>query len=111
MNKLRVLQLLLAALSIVGWGLAVYALLIFDEARPDRQVGYFLSRGVQVRLRWDPVATTHLEQIIWSCAAISLLSLLVNWYCASHSRMGYWFNIPLLLLISITSGLYLRFLI
>lgn len=111
MNKLRVLQLLLAALSIVGWGLAVYALLIFDEARPDRQVGYFLSRGVQVRLRWDPAATAQLEQIIWSCAAISLLSLLVNWYCASHSRMGYWFNIPLLLLISITSGLYLRFLI
>ncbi|QSX32020.1 hypothetical protein JYB87_09465 [Shewanella avicenniae] len=111
MSKLRILQLLLAILSIAGWGLAVYALLLFDDARPDRQVGYFLSRGVPVRLNWDPVATAHLEQIIWACAAISFLSLLVNWYCASHSRMGYWFNIPLLLMVSITSGLYLMFLI
>ncbi len=109
MKKVRVFQYLLASLSIMGWSLAVYALLIFDEARPDRAVGYFLSKGASVRLSWDPIQTVQLEYVIWVCAAISLLSMVFNYYTAHHSKMGYWFNIPLLLLSSIAAGLYLRF--
>ncbi|WP_372872826.1 hypothetical protein [Shewanella sp.] len=111
MSKLRIFQLLLAGLSILGWALAVWALIIFDGARPDAAVGYFLSKGAQVRLFWDPALTLRLEQVIWLVCGISLVSLLFNVYVAQHSRMGYWFNIPLLLLASLTAGLYVSFLI
>ncbi|GIU28217.1 hypothetical protein [Shewanella colwelliana] len=111
MKKLKVFQLLLSLLSIGGWALAVYALLIFDQARPDRAVGYYLSKGASVRLSWDPTMTLRLEYVIWTCAAISLLSLALNYYAAHHSRLGYWFNIPLLLLSSLAAGLYISFLV
>ncbi|MFQ6372717.1 hypothetical protein [Shewanella sp. YIC-542] len=111
MKKLRILQIVLAVLSIAGWGLALYALILFHDARPDRAVGYFFSRGAQVRLQWDLQGTLQLEYIIWLCAGLSFTSMALNWYLASHYRMGYWFNIPLLLLSSVTAGLYLRFVI
>ncbi|MDF0534373.1 hypothetical protein KDN34_08575 [Shewanella yunxiaonensis] len=111
MKKLRFLQIILAIMSIAGWALAVYALTVFHDARPDRAVGYFFSHGVPVRLYWDLKETTLLEHIIWVCAGLSFTSMALNWYLASHYRMGYWFNIPLLLLSSVTAGLYLRFVI
>lgn len=111
MKKVKIFQRLLAALSITGWSLAVYALLVFDKARPDRAIGYYLSKGSSVRLQWDPLATLQLEHIIWACAAISFVSLGFNYYFAHHSKMGYWFNIPLLLLSSLAAALYLRFIL
>lgn len=109
MKKVKIFQIFLGTLSILGWSLAVYALLLFGKARPDRAVGYFLSKGASVRLTWDPTITLRLEYVIWSCAAISLINLAFNFYVAHHSRMGYWFNIPLLLLTSTAAGLYLKF--
>ncbi|QIR14650.1 hypothetical protein [Shewanella aestuarii] len=111
MNKIGVLQIILTILSLLGWSLAIYALLIFGEARPDRAVGYFLSQGVEVRLYWDPELTVRLEYIIWSCAAISFMNLAVNFYAKTTARIGYWFNIPLLLLVSLSAGLYIRYVI
>ncbi|GIU47073.1 hypothetical protein [Shewanella algidipiscicola] len=111
MTKIKVFQILLGSLSILGWSLAVYALLLFDAARPDRAVGYFISKGASVRLSWDPEITLRLEYVIWICAAISLFNLGFNFYVANRSRMGYWFNIPLLLLTSTAAGLYLSFMI
>ena len=109
MKKVKIFQFLLASLSIIGWSLAVYALLLFDKARPDRAIGYFLSKGASVRFDWDPTQTVQLEYVIWVCAAISFISMIFNYYTAHHSRMGYWFNIPLLLLSSVAAGLYLQF--
>ncbi|MCL1142467.1 hypothetical protein [Shewanella gaetbuli] len=111
MNKLSVLQVILTVLSLVSWSLAIYALLIFGEARPDRAVGYFLSKGVAVRFNWDPELTVQLEHIIWWCAGISFANLLVNFYAKTTSKVGFWFNIPLLLLVSISAGLYIRYVI
>ncbi len=109
MKKKLIFQRFLAFLSIIGWSLAIYALLVFDKARPDRAVGYYMSKGSSVRLGWDPIRTLQLEYIIWGCAAISFMSLAFNYYFAHHSKMGYWSNIPLLLLSSVAAGLYLRF--
>lgn len=49
MSKVRIFQIILATLSILGWALAVYALLVFGDARPDREVGDYLSRGATFR--------------------------------------------------------------
>ncbi|QLE85478.1 MULTISPECIES: hypothetical protein [Shewanella] len=111
MKKRKIFQMILATLSILGWSLAIYALLLFDQARPDRAIGYYLSKGASIRLAWDPDYTVLLQDVIWTCAGISLLSLAFNFYFATHSKMGYWFNIPLLLLTSVTAGLYLSFFI
>lgn len=111
MRKVNIFQFILATLSILGWALAVYALLVFGEARPERQIGSFFSQGMVLRTFWDPQETQLLEYLIWTCAGISLLSLAVNYYVAHHSKLGYWFNIPLLLLTSIAAGLYIRLVI
>jgi hypothetical protein len=111
MSRVRIFQTILTLLSIAGWGLAVYALLVFGEARPDRAVGYFLSQGVPVRLEWDPLLTVQLEYIIWACAAISFVNLAFNFYVSNTSKVGYWVNIPLLFLVSLAAGLYIRYVI
>ena len=48
MSRLGIIQVVLTVLSLLGWSLAIYALIIFGEARPDRAVGYFLSKGASV---------------------------------------------------------------
>ena len=109
MSKTKFIQIVLTILSVAGWSLAVYALLVFGDARPDRAVGYFLSKGVEVRLNWDPDLTITLEYLIWGCAAISFINLAVNFYARSTSKVEYWFNIPLLLMASLAAGLYIRY--
>ena len=111
MSRLDVLQVILSVLSILGWSLAIYALLIYGEARPDRAVGYFLSKGVEVRFDWDAALTVKLEHIIWWCAGVSLLNLLVNFYAKTTARIGFWFNIPLLFLVPLSAGLYIRYVV
>ncbi|WP_394495235.1 hypothetical protein [Shewanella sp. ENK2] len=111
MTKTKFLQIILTILSVAGWSLAVYALLVFGDARPDRAVGYFMSKGVEVRLNWDPELTVRLEYVIWACAAISFVNLGVNFYAQTSKRIGFWVNIPLLLMVSIVAGLYIRYVI
>ncbi|ESE40299.1 hypothetical protein [Shewanella decolorationis] len=111
MRKVKIFQLILATLSILGWAVAVYALLVFGEARPEREVGAFFNQGTSVRMYWDPHETQTLQYLIWICGAISLVSLAFNYYVAHHSKLGYWFNIPLLLLTSLVAGLYVHFVI
>ncbi|MFV0594905.1 hypothetical protein [Shewanella sp.] len=111
MRKVKIFQLILATLSILGWAVAVYALLVYGEARPEREVGTYLSRGATFRLYWDPHETQVLQYLIWICGGISLVSLAFNYYVAHHSKLGYWFNIPLLLLTSLAAGLYVHFVI
>ncbi|NMH64170.1 hypothetical protein [Shewanella salipaludis] len=108
MKKRKIFQICLATLSLAGWSLALYALLVFDEARPERAFGNLLSQGSPARLHWDPEPTLLLETLLWICTGISVVSLVVNYYMAHHSRIGYWFNIPLLLLCSLSAGLYLN---
>ncbi|MGI2173387.1 hypothetical protein [Shewanella ulleungensis] len=111
MSRLGILQVVLTVLSLLGWSLAIYALIIYGEARPDRAVGYFLSKGVSVRLYWDPDLTIKLEYLIWCCAGVSFLNLLVNFYAKTTTRIGFWVNIPLLLVVSLSAGLYIRYVI
>lgn len=111
MNRTKFFQFLLSTLSIIGWSLAIYALMIFDKARPDTAIGYFKSKGASVRLEWDPTQTVLLEHIIWGCAILSFINLGFNFYVAQHSRLGWWVNIPLLFTCSLAAGLYIRFVV
>ncbi|NKF50453.1 hypothetical protein G3R49_07695 [Shewanella sp. WXL01] len=111
MKRLAVFQTILTVLSVLSWSIAIYALIIFGEARPDKAVGYFRSKGVEVRLHWDPDLTIQLEYLIWACAAISLVNLLVNFYAKTTTRIGFWVNIPLLFVVSLAAGLYIRYVV
>jgi len=111
MRKVKIFQLILATLSLLGWAVAVYALLVLEEARPEREIGAFFNRGATVRMSWEPHETQVLQYLIWVCCGISLVSLAVNYYVAHHSKLGYWFNIPLLFLSSLAAGLYIHFVI
>ncbi|MBR9729005.1 hypothetical protein ACFOD0_14285 [Shewanella intestini] len=111
MKRLDILQTVLATLSIIGWSVAIYALVIFGQARPDPAVGYFRSKGVEVRLEWDPHLTIQLEYWIWVCAIVSFINLIVNFYAQTTTKIGFWVNIPLLLVVSLSAGLYIRYVI
>ena len=84
MSKTKILQFVLAVLSITGWSLAVYALIVFGEARPDRAVGYYLSKGVEVRFDWDPDLTIKLEYLIWWCEYLIWIYFLSDGYFLSN---------------------------
>ncbi len=111
MRKGTVLRAILTILSVAGWGFAMYAFILYGEARPDVAVGYFQSKGASVRLHWDPSKTVLLEHIIWICAGISFVNLAVNFYTVRATKSGFWVNIPLLLMSSLAAGLYIRFVI
>ncbi|MCL1137376.1 hypothetical protein [Shewanella pneumatophori] len=111
MNRVKIFHFLLSSLSIIGWSLAIYALMLFDKARPDAAIGYFQSHGAEVRLEWDPEQTVLLEHIIWVCAVLSFINLGFNLYIAQRSKLGWWVNIPLLFTCSLAAGLYIRFVV
>ncbi|MGS0674263.1 hypothetical protein [Shewanella sp. 0m-4] len=111
MNRTKLFQFILSALSIIGWSLAIYALMIFDKARPDTAIGYYQSHGASVRFEWDPTQTVLLEHIIWVCAAVSFINMGFNLYISRQSHISWWVNIPLLFLCSLAAGLYIRFVV
>jgi hypothetical protein len=39
------------------------------------------------------------------------LNLLVNFYAKATTRIGFWVNIPLLFLVSLAAGLYIRYVV
>ncbi|WOT03667.1 hypothetical protein [Shewanella youngdeokensis] len=111
MKRVKTFQYLLTTLSVIGWSLAIYALLVFDKARPDTAVGFLQSHGAAVQIEWDPGLTVLLADIIWWCALISFVNLGFNYYIAKHSQLGWWVNIPLLFVSSLSAGLYIRFVV
>lgn len=93
-------HLLTYALSIVGWAMLIYALLVFDEARPEMDTIITNYFSIEVRDSWLAVVYLKLRFLLWFCAATSLLNLLLNWYLKITYRERMSLGIVLLFVVS-----------
>ncbi|WP_435273721.1 hypothetical protein ACMAZF_09985 [Psychrobium sp. nBUS_13] len=82
MNK-RVLldrfHLLTYAMTIVGWALLIYALIVFDNARPEMATVVTNYFGIDVRQNWLRDVYDRLKFLLWFCAVSSFLTLIFNY--------------------------------
>ncbi|MGB1297251.1 MAG: hypothetical protein ACPG8A_03200 [Psychrobium sp.] len=88
------------AMTIVGWCLIIYALIIFDNARPEMTTVVTNYFGIDVRQNWLSDVYDRLKYLLWFCAATSFVSLLLNWYLKITLRKRFSMAIILLFIVS-----------
>ncbi|MDP2561526.1 hypothetical protein [Psychrobium sp. 1_MG-2023] len=100
-RSLDLIHLLLAGLTIVGWGVLFYALVVFHQARPEMSTIITLHHEIAVRTTWLLRVYERLMFLLWFCAGVSFASIVVNWYLRIQQQDTYWF--PALLLGAVSS--------
>lgn len=103
------LRLILAAMTLVGWGVFVWAMLVFHHARPEMKT--LLTRLYELDLRtwWLMPERLQLWWLLVFCCLVSLASLLLNRYLVVHRQGRYLFSLLLLLSVSLACLLVLYF--
>ena len=82
MNKRLLIDrfhLLTYAMTIVGWSLLIYALVVFDNARPEMATVVTNYFGIDVRQNWLGEVYEQLKFLLWFCAITSFGTLILNY--------------------------------
>lgn len=110
MNKkaLDRLHVFVLGLSIVGWAVLFYSLLVFDQARPEMSTVVTAYFDVPLRTNWLGQIYTKLEYLLWFCALTSFLNLLLNGYLNLTHKQRMSFGIILLFAVSSVAILMLK---
>ncbi|GAB2914475.1 hypothetical protein [Rheinheimera gaetbuli] len=87
-----------AWLAIIAWLLFVLALVVAHYARPEMDTGLVRYWGIEVRTDWRPKLTLYLQYMLWATAALSGVSLLLNYLRSRRRNDHLHLNIILLLL-------------
>lgn len=87
-------------MTIVGWCLIIYALIIFDNARPEMATVVTNYFGIEVRENWLEDVFERLKYLLWFCAVTSFISLLLNWYLNITYHKRFSMAIVLLFIVS-----------
>ncbi len=88
------------ALSIVGWAALFYSLIVFDQARPEMKTVVTNYLEVPLRDDWIGKAYDKLLMLLWFCASVSFINVLLNWYLKVAYKERLSLSIFLLLFIS-----------
>ena len=97
------LHLILAAMTIVGWGLLIYSLVVFDEARPEMSTIITSYHNIEVRSYWLVAVYNRLFGLLWFCAGISFASLALNWFLRVQAKDTIWFSTVMLFVVSLAA--------
>ena len=87
-----------AWLAIIAWLLFVLALVMAHYARPEMDTGLVRYWGIEVRTDWRPKLTLYLQYMLWATAALSGISLMLNYLRSRRRNDHLHLNIILLLL-------------
>lgn len=87
-----------AWLAIFAWLLFVLALVVAHYARPEMDTGLVRYWGIDIRTDWRPKLTLYLQYMLWATAALSGVSLLLNYLRSRRRNDHLHLNIILLLL-------------
>lgn len=87
-----------AWLAIIAWFLFVLALVVAHYARPEMDTGLVRYWGIDIRTDWRPKLTLYLQYMLWATAALSGVSLLLNYLRSRRRNDHLHLNIILLLL-------------
>ena len=101
------LHLLLASLTIVGWGMLFYSLVMFDEARPEMSTIITRFHHIEVRTYWLAAVYDQMFWLLWFCAGISFSSLALNWFLRVRAKDTIWFSTVMLSIVSLVAVLVL----
>ena len=88
-------------LTIIGWGLFVFALIVSYYAAPDSDYGLLRYRNIEIRKFWLTPLTGYLYIVLWLSALCSYFCLILDKYRSRRESDGKHFNILLLLVITI----------
>lgn len=85
-------------LAIIAWLLFLLALVMAHYARPEMDTGLVRYWGIEIRTDWRPKLTFYLQLMLWITAALSGVSLLLNFLRSRRRNDHLHLNIILLLL-------------
>jgi len=94
------IHLVLSALTIVGWGVLFWALLVFADAKPEMSTILTRIHQVEVRQYWLVLVYERLMLLLWFCASVSFACLSVSWYLRRKMLDNSWLAQIILLTVS-----------
>jgi hypothetical protein len=94
-------HLIISGLTIVGWGMLFWALLVFADARPEMSTILTKIYQVEVRQYWLTLVYQKLMFLLWFCTLISFACLGANWFLRQRAQDNLW--LPQLLLFTVSA--------
>jgi hypothetical protein len=91
----------LRVLAILGWSLFVCAIIVSYYAAPDVDYGILRYHNIEIRKLWLTPLTGYLYIVLLLSALSSYFCLIIDHYRSRHKNDGKYFNILLLLVITI----------
>jgi len=95
---------LLRISSIVSWLGFTAFLFLFHFARPERNTGLVRYHSLEIRSYWDQRLSDPALYVIWGCALLSLVTIVLNTKRNRRSDDLKGYNMLLLLVISLFSA-------
>jgi len=89
-RRLDLLHLFVTALTLVGWGTLLYALVVFDDARPEMSTIITQYHQIEVREFWLVSVYDKLVWLLWFCAGISMVNIMLNVYLRQIEKGNSW---------------------
>lgn len=102
-RQLDLLHLFVTGLTLVGWGTLLYALLVFDEARPEMSTIITEYHNIEVRNFWLISVYDKLVWLLWFCAGISFINLMLNAYLRKVGKENHWVAPIILFVVSLAA--------
>lgn len=106
-RRLDIFHLLITGLTLVGWGTLIYALVVFDDARPEMATIITQYHQIQVRTFWLVSVYDRLVWLLWFCALVSITNLGINIYLKRWAKETNWLSPVLLSVVSVVAILVL----
>jgi len=103
------LQKSMFILGIICWVLFIVALMLFHYARPEIEYGYLNYLNLDVRDYWHDDYKTWFTYVLWACSFLSLVTIFLNHVRSRRKNDHRWYNLILLLLVSVAASLSLLF--
>jgi len=94
-------------MSIISWLLFLVALLLSYYAAPETSYGVERYYHIEVRESWITPLAGYLYLVLWFCAFISYLSLIIDKYRTRRSSDNKHFNLVLLLTVTMVWIIYI----
>ncbi|NRA84266.1 MAG: hypothetical protein HRU22_11030 [Gammaproteobacteria bacterium] len=83
-------HLVVTALTLVGWGVLLWSLLLFHEARPEMSTLLTKIHQIEVRQHWLAIVYDKIMLLLWFCAGISFVAIFGNWYVRRTDQQSGW---------------------
>jgi len=90
-------------LALICWGLFLLAILAFNYARPEIEYGLLRYLGIEIRSSWIAQIQEIFLFALWSCFAVTSLSVYLNFFRNRRLEDFHIFYFVLLLIIVVVT--------